>query len=1237
MRRPALLCLALLSLPFAGNVGRPQAPKEAPPSKWEAIAKPRPLPEEKADKEPDKAAPKESPRLQKLKQLTFDRRPSSILSAWAPRPPDPAPKGDKKEPDPLELELSTFQRHVTTGNWAAVKAYLAGLPADEAQPAYLQLLRSLMSGPAPAGPGGPNVGPGGPGGPGGPMMQYAERNYFTPDDVIALAGVAPKGLDKETLASLAGVLRQCLASGNVIEVMVARFKAELAEPAKAVLTRREVARLLTGAGHAEEAGAFLPSAQVAEGDGDLEALNLLAQHFLGLRGREGKVAFLERAWEVTQGALAVAPAPDLQAEQEEALRRAVELAPRIKAELGLAWLEQSFTTRPERGMAILASIGSLASKGLQMHPHNPDSRLKTLELQKTALEALLRAAPKRAEAWRETVTLLAAGWLREAEFTYQFAPSSSPSMRRDVFGNIFFMRDPMEMMRPQNQNQPKPIGTKELLTTRPGKGWLSAVRDNLRPKLEITLCQLHLKADDEAKAFPFIERLAGTHPEQARKLVDEFLRVWTRNHDPNEARRYRNPYIFMFGFEERAEGIPLTRSKQERNLVDLAGWVKRLRALPLGEPDEELLAKAFTTCHSSAEVYRKEAIEKVFGSMGGLKPRTLSGLAQQMRENLGGLWRKPAEQQAKKTNRKTKDIQAEVTRGYAVARATVEEALKKFPKDWSLVLARAALMHDEVNFLQELQKSPTYGPRRLAAYAEFERAANLYAAVVKELREEEQSTKVYEQWFYASLGAVDLGQVNEERVPDLRQPAKVRAALRALPGESADTHLKKFASQLFTRMSAVKPQMKFRYLRGGFEIVGDHKAAAEAKKVYDYYKDLVAEIKLEAEVDGSAVVGHRQAFGVLVQLRHTREIERESGGFGRYLQNQSTSTVFAFNYGRPLADYRDRFQTAATEALKEHFEVVSVTFESDKVHSRAAREYGWRITPYAYLLLKARGPQVDKLPPLRLDLDFLDTSGYVVLPIESAAVALDARPEKGEPRPARKLEVTQTLDERQAAQGKLILEVKATATGLVPELSRVLELAPEGFEVVKTDDQGVSVARFHPESETIAVQSERSWQITLRAVAGTEAPKVFRFGKAKDSGAKMVYQRYRDADLVSVGQEVSLEEQYGSEGPWWVWWAAGAGLVLLVVGFFAWGLLRRPQAKAEGRWRLPEPLTPFTALGLLERIRHEGRLTEGQREELVRVIHELERRYFAASHGDAPVNGHADLKGVAEGWLRRVK
>ena len=101
--------------------------------------------------------------------------------------------------------------------------------------------------------------------------------------------------------------------------------------------------------------------------------------------------------------------------------------------------------------------------------------------------------------------------------------------------------------------------------------------------------------------------------------------------------------------------------------------------------------------------------------------------------------------------------------------------------------------------------------------------------------------------------------------------------------------MSRFANALFTRLNAVKPSVKVRYLKGGFEIVGDHPQAHDARKVYDYYKDLVTEIKLDAVVDGSDVVGHQKPFGVFVNIRHTREIERESGGFGRYLQNQNNS------------------------------------------------------------------------------------------------------------------------------------------------------------------------------------------------------------------------------------------------------------------------------------------------------------------------------------------------------------
>src|SRR5262249_50928816 len=163
-------------------------------------------------------------------------------------------------------------------------------------------------------------------------------------------------------------------------------------------------------------------------------------------------------------------------------------------------------------------------------------RLKTLRLQKTAVEALLRADPGRARQWQHTVTLLATTWLREGEFSHRFAQGSGAArMRRDIFGNLYFMSDdggPNPFMM-QNPNQPKPISLVDVLSARPEKAWLDAVEDGLRPKLAMVLCQLHLKAEEEREAFPYIEQLAQTHPRQARELSSEFLRIWTRNHDPN--------------------------------------------------------------------------------------------------------------------------------------------------------------------------------------------------------------------------------------------------------------------------------------------------------------------------------------------------------------------------------------------------------------------------------------------------------------------------------------------------------------------------------------------------------------------------------------------------------------------------------------------------------------------------------------------------------------------------------
>lgn len=1209
--------------------------------------------------------------LQKIPQLQFDRHPSAILSAWAaaekqtrdaiknaaeaarkaadlaevppeprlevppePKPKPPVPAAPAPGPDTFDQHIATLQQNVTLGRWSEVRHYLADLGTDLSQPLYQQMLQSLQGVPM----GTPRNVP--------PEVaaqlaqmramqmqqqgQLPERNSFQFEDIFGLASCSPVPLDENSLAGLGAILAASFETGNVIEKFIEAAKTEVGKPKPdRVVDERQVARMLFAAGHPVEAGEFLPSVGTAKTENDFDGLNLLSEHFLAKHAAEKKTKYLEQAWEVTQAVLASLETKDEQ--KDEALHRAVELAPKIREELGQAWLDESFTNRPQRGMEILASIGGVAAQGLQQHLMDADFRLKVLELQTTAVESLLKASPERAAEWQSTLSLLAGNWLREAGVTYEFDESTrrGPNLQRDPFGNFFYYED--GYFGPRQRRPIAAITTGDILEIKPGTTWLEYVDGSLKPKFDMVFAQLFLKVQEEDNAFPYIEKLASVYPKQAKALVDEFLQVWTTNHDPNANRNRTNYYMFMYGFEQKAEGIPLTRSKQERNLVELSALVKRLKALPLEKLNEELLAKAFTTCHSTAEVYRLDAIEKVFGSLDQLEPKTLAELVQQMRANLVGVWREPAEQKDKQTKRKQKDIEAEVLRGYEVARGVVANAMQGHPEDWALQLARAAIEHDENDYRKELKPDSKFSERRDEALAGFQRAAELYARQVPSLAQDEETTKVYELWYYASLGAVDLGQITEERLPDLRQPAQIRDAILALPGEASKRHMAMFANSLFTRMSAVKPAVKFRYVRTGLEIVGDHKQAVEARRVFDYYNDLVTEIKLDAVVDGSDVVGQKP-FGLFVNIRHTREIERESGGFSKYLQNQNDANRYFYNYGRPLENYRDKFEEVVKQAFSEHFEIESVTFQTENVNSRALPEYGWRFTPYAYVLLKARGPEVDKIPPLRLDLDFLDTSGYAVLPIESPTVPIDAARDPGEARPHVVKQLTQTLDERQADEGKLIVEVKATAHGLVPDLPRLVELAPDGFDIVDTQDQGVSVARFDPDSEESVVVSERTWLVSMKAKEGLpQKPKTFAFGAPKLNVQEVVYQRYNDADLVAVDQVVSLDEDYGKVSYAWAGWLGLAVVGVLGLGLAVALVSRKPADADRARFHMPDQLTAFTVLGLLRQIEAENGLTPNGKQELAESINRLERHFFSDQQAEPP-----DLRQIATNWLKKT-
>ena len=357
------------------------------------------------------------------------------------------------------------------------------------------------------------------------------------------------------------------------------------------------------------------------------------------------------------------------------------------------------------------------------------------------------------------------------------------------------------------------------------------------------------------------------------------------------------------------------------------------------------------------------------------------------------------------------------------------------------------------------------------------------------------------------------------------------------------------------------------------------------------------------------------------------------------MQNQNSGGGYFYNNGRPNEDYRDKFEKATRDALDEHFEVLSVTFEPESIHSRSDAEPGWRVTPYAYVLLKVRGPEIDRIPPMRLDMDFLDTTGYVVLPVETPALPVDCGAERGDARPVSELSLTQTLDEREAKDGKLSLEVKAVGRGLIPPLEDLVDLQLDDFEVISVEDNKLSVSKFDPDSPEPAVLSEHLWTVSLkdRHDASVRKDRTFSFAASRVEPRESFYQRYDDADLKTVEQTVTLVQDYDQpvSSGYKLIGSIVVGLLCLAgtAGYFLYRSKTSAITPSAALWQVPEDITPFSVLTLLKSIEKSNGMPADAHAELAQSIAQIERYYFA---NDADLV-RPDLGSEARTWVGKAR
>ena len=1185
-----------------------------------------------------KAVDPKAERLSLLKKITIDRTHAGMMQARLAAAQDEEPEVEhadeeetpeepKEPPTPEELEVAAFKERLeqfnsdlNLGNWNEVGVFLGALEDKEAEVAYERMLEQLST-QVTVTPRAELAAAG--------AMPYRQSQWLRASDVLALANMAPKELEKGALLKLSNLLKQSDAPTNQFFTDLEKNSTYFGRADDETSLR--TALFLMDGGYLAEAKPYLPKRDAAEKSADYTALNLLARWYADAHHADEEGDNLPVAWEVSLHLVSANDAPF--AERGEALYRALGLIPDLEDEAGKEWLDKTFGDPRGEGFTILSAVGSLTA---QVRQHRSASyRLEQIKLQRSAAEALLNTPDIDPDPWREILTFYVRNWLHEANHSqkYDRATSMRPQRSFDSFGNLYYTPSSRSMgaRTTMSQKVMPAIDTGDLLRERPNDQWMAIIDEPVRVEAIAIAARLFLKVKEHEEALPLLGQLAPHDAKETKELLREMIRVWAENNNPNQQTRYRSSYYYYSGYNQRAQTIPLTRSKQERNLKQLAHLMQEVRALKLDEEFDEEFSDAFIQCHSQAEVWRLEALETVFGDLKTLKPKTAASLLRRMRANLANLWPNPKLQEEAKTKRKDKELQAQMLEGYAAAETLCEDVLEHHPDHWALEIQLAALQYEASNYRAVLGSHPKHSANKRASLDALAEACATYTATLPLEDKSDESDEPFTTWFFAALGSPDLAALKSHHQPVAAEFAKIKAALEAVPERSRERHQRQFARTLNSRVANVGADLKYRFLEAALSITGEHEQIADAASIFEYYQDLVTEIELDVRIDGPDNISATTPFGLFVNLRHTREIERESGGFQRYLINQ-TNSRYSYNYGRPTEDYRDKFEKAARAALEEHFEIVSVTFHHSKVQSRTDAEPGWSMTPYGYLLLKPKGAEVDTIPPLKIDLDFLDTSGYVVLPIASAAIPVSAVGAGGS-RPHRNLKVTMTLDEREAEEsGKVILEVKASAHGLVPPLERLVGMAFADFDVTSMSDNELLIAELDAETDDGAPVSTREWRLVLEP-KGDEIPSEFTFpaleknlSLASEDG--LVLQQYDDVDLVPVTASVLLGSGGRASGGRSIYWL----LLLPLLVFLVWCEARQKNKLSHELLvvpDLPSTLTPVTAIAFLNRVLDSADFDESMKVDLASEIEELEARSFGPRSTPPTV---AELEAATVRW-----
>lgn len=1210
LRQPVTAALCTLSLSFA-FAQEPAAPAPAAPPAQTATPPPPPAattpqpatPAEPAVPPAPPTPPPLDPKL--LKQFEailnqkFSRDPSEIFrSLERPRASETSTATDR------------FLADFRAGDWTKIREQLAGMPSELARKIYDKMLADLTE---------------------------KQKPNMRLDDVIGLSDAVPGELTGEEVRRI-GQLLGLAVPANESYWISDRFKKGTEkfggqDPAKRLLA----GRVALAGGFKDLARALLPPLEQIQQIPDEGVRNELMSFLASQRESEAaQMGQVQKIWDENLRLLTLAKVNDWER------TKASQAMAKVIAQIPPATLASVFTdllkNNPEGAVRLVAGLGNKSQNEAR---GEVTVRLENLKAQAAIANLLAENTDIHAVPWKPLVEMMADSWISEAENTFT-AKTSSTGER-------------LKFLAPE-----------DLLANSPAGKWEAALSPGARERLDAAVSKLILAGANFDQAADRIVAIGKRNPEAGAALAEDFLNVWAKTHNPQLPEALRKKYELADDAR-----IPVTPIMMEKNIESLSRMMELFRKAGIAPKDYEKVVSAFDLAYSNAEAYRASHIEKVFGPLEKMEQPLFFLILSRMNANLNERWRKMDVQKAGLTRRDEAQTLEMVRSGYAGALKMIDTWLAGHPHGSRALTLGGALLTDwgDFEYFQELvtgdarKRMLGYKEKNLQAQEYFQRGADAYAKEVPKLAPAEYSIDAYLGWFNSLLGIGSGGQLNLSKTMNRAALNRIRELILALPGKAAQAHLSQFAKVVNARLSDEKDplheDLKYRYLASALIITKDDPFTLGAEKKVAYFDELLSEIRLQTRVDGPNTVGRDQEFGIIVSVIHTEAMGRVAQ-FGQYLSNDPNAGPVKSKKKAPLARKmreaqgpRDELELNFTEALSPFFDIKSITFSAPEVKPRPIAKAGWEETVLAYLLVRAKDASVDKIPPVEMELKFVDLSGPVTIPAESAETGIKVASGAVPPRPAEQVEITQTLDTRQfAINGTLPLEIKATASGLVPDLDQLLdvETLKKSIGVKQTNPHdGLQVKEINTWGDQIAPRSERLWTVSLDGdpIRAAEAPAEFRFPLPKIKTQPVVYQTYDDMNLAALAQPVVTIGRNAAVAPGaspnksGLWLTIGIALVLTAAGIAFMIYEQRRVAKARGGQEkaplpLPATIDEFAIVALLRRLRADSlnRLGDSQRQELQLDLQRIQQTCFGA--GESPMS-ETDLRRIAEKWLQAAR